>query len=87
MQGEILFLGAISEQQLRNGTVLRQQWTTGTDSRFRRRGDTVCRQDIFAIYGPLIDSAPYVMFLMLENPLRGQVGGGWALESRLFWAL
>jgi hypothetical protein len=26
------------------------------------------------------------MFLMRPDPLRGQVGGGWALERRLFWA-
>jgi hypothetical protein len=38
-------------------------------------------------YGPLIDQAMYVMLLMLENPLRGQVGGGWAKEiSTFFWA-
>ncbi len=86
MQGEILFLGAISEQQLRNSSVLRQQGTKGTDSRFWRRGDTVCRQDILAIYGPLTDTAPYVM-LMLENPLRGQVGGVGPWKSKLFWAL
>jgi hypothetical protein len=33
-----------------------------------------------AIYGPMIFTAPYVLLLMRENPLRGQVGGGWALE-------
>jgi hypothetical protein len=31
-------------------------------------------------YGPLIDTALYVMLLMRANPLLGQVGGGWALE-------
>ena len=30
-------------------------------------------------YGPLIDMALYVMLLMRENPLLGQVGGGWGL--------
>jgi hypothetical protein len=40
-----------------------------------------------AIYGSMIYTAPYVMLLMQANPLRVQVGGGWALESRLFWAL
>jgi hypothetical protein len=25
-------------------------------------------------------TAPYLMFLMRADPLRGQVGGGWALE-------
>jgi hypothetical protein len=28
----------------------------------------------------MIYTAPYVMLLMRANPLRGQVGGGWALE-------
>jgi hypothetical protein len=28
----------------------------------------------------MINTAPYVMFLMRADPLRGQVGGGWALE-------
>jgi hypothetical protein len=27
---------------------------------------------------------PYVMLLMRANPLRGQVGGGWALEIEIF---
>ncbi len=35
------------------------------------------------IYGPVIYAAPYVMVLMWKDPLRGQVGGGLALESRL----
>jgi hypothetical protein len=34
--------------------------------------------------GPLIDTALYVMLVMRENPSVGQVGGGWALKSRLF---
>jgi hypothetical protein len=29
----------------------------------------------------------YVMFLMRADPLQGQVGGGWALEIKTFWAL
>jgi hypothetical protein len=48
-----------------------------------------------ANYGPMIYTAPYVMLLIRADPLREQVGGGWALEielfgpwkSRLFWAL
>jgi hypothetical protein len=27
---------------------------------------------------------PHVMFLMRTDPLRGQVGGGWALEIKTF---
>jgi hypothetical protein len=33
-----------------------------------------------AFYGPMIYTVPYVMLLMRANPLRGQVGGGWALD-------
>ncbi len=29
-------------------------------------------------------TAPYVMFLMHADPLRGQVGGGWALKIETF---
>jgi hypothetical protein len=32
----------------------------------------------------MIDSAPYTLLLMQANPLRGQVGGGWALEIETF---
>ena len=33
------------------------------------------------IYASMIYTAPlYVMFLMRADPLRGQVGGGWALK-------
>jgi hypothetical protein len=32
----------------------------------------------------MIYTAPYVMFLMRVDPLRGQVGGGWALEIEIF---
>ncbi len=37
-----------------------------------------------AIYAPMIHSAPCVMFLMRADTLRGQVGGGWALEIESF---
>jgi hypothetical protein len=36
-------------------------------------------------YGPLIDTAVYVVLLMRANPLRGQVGGGWAVEMSTFF--
>ncbi len=32
------------------------------------------------IYAPMIYTAPCVMFLIRADTLRGQVGGGWALE-------
>ncbi len=32
------------------------------------------------IYAPMIYTAPCIMFLMHADTLRGQVGGGWALE-------
>jgi hypothetical protein len=32
----------------------------------------------------MIYTAPYVMFWMRADPLRGQVGGGWALEIKTF---
>jgi hypothetical protein len=32
-------------------------------------------------YGPLIDTALYVMLLMRANPLPGQVGEGWLWKS------
>jgi hypothetical protein len=35
---------------------------------------------VIAIYAIMIYTAPYVMFLMRADPLRGQVGGGWALD-------
>jgi hypothetical protein len=38
-----------------------------------------CKHKI-AIYATLIYTAPYVMFLICADQLRGQVGGGWALE-------
>jgi hypothetical protein len=39
----------------------------------------------FAIYAPTIYTPPYVPFMMRADPLRGQVGGGWALEIETFW--
>jgi hypothetical protein len=41
---------------------------------------TLCGCLILAIYAPMIYTAPRVMFLMRADTLRGQVGGGWALE-------
>jgi hypothetical protein len=35
----------------------------------------------------MIYMAPYVMVLMWADPIRGQVGGGWALKFHTFWAL
>ncbi len=32
----------------------------------------------------MIYTTLYVMFLMCADPLRGQVGGGWALEMMTF---
>ncbi len=32
----------------------------------------------------MIYTAPYVLLLMRANPLRGQVGGDWALEIKTF---
>ncbi len=43
------------------------------------------KNDILAIYGPMIYTAPYVMFLMRADPLRGQAGGGWAQEIETFF--
>jgi hypothetical protein len=40
-----------------------------------------------ASYAPMIKTAPCDMFLMRADLLRGQVGGGWALESIVFWTL
>jgi hypothetical protein len=39
------------------------------------------------IYEPMIYATLHIMLLMRANPLRGQVKRGWALKSRLFWAL
>jgi hypothetical protein len=35
----------------------------------------------------MLYTAPYVILLMRENPLQGQVGGGWALEIKTFFDL
>ncbi len=44
------------------------------------------QESILAIYAPMIYTTPCVMFLMLEDTrtIRGQVGGGWALEIESF---
>jgi hypothetical protein len=39
---------------------------------------------IITIYAPMIYTAPCIMFLMRADTLRGQVGGGWALEITSF---
>jgi hypothetical protein len=38
-------------------------------------------------FGPLIETVLYIMLLMRANPLRGQWGVGWALESITFEAV
>jgi hypothetical protein len=40
---------------------------------------------VIALNGPVIYTALYVMFLVRANAIRGQVGGGWALEIKTFW--
>jgi hypothetical protein len=35
---------------------------------------------IITIYAPMIYTAPCIMFWMRAYPLRGEVGGGWALH-------
>jgi hypothetical protein len=39
---------------------------------------------IITIYAPIIFTAPCEMFVMRADTLRGQVGGGWALEMETF---
>jgi hypothetical protein len=39
---------------------------------------------LLAIYAPMIYTAPCVMFLMRADTLRGQVGGGCALDIKSF---
>ncbi len=43
---------------------------------------------VFAIYGPMICTAPFAMLFMQGDPLRGQVGGGGgvglALQNKAF---
>ncbi len=38
---------------------------------------------ILVIYAPMIYTAPRVVYLMRADTLRGQVGGGWALEIEI----
>ncbi len=40
---------------------------------------------VLAIYVPMIYTVPCVMFLMRADPLRGQVGGRWALKNKSFF--
>jgi hypothetical protein len=48
----------------------------------------VAKHLVLTIYAPMIYTAPCIMFWMRAYPLRGEVGGGWALEfSSFFWAL
>ena len=42
-------------------------------------------EKVLANYAPMIYTDPSVMFLMRVDPLRGQVGGGWALEIESFF--
>ncbi len=42
---------------------------------------------VIAIYAPMIYMAPYVMFLMRADPLRGKVERVGPWKSRPFWAL
>ncbi len=44
----------------------------------------VSLRPVIAIDAPMIYTAPYVMFLMRTDPLRGQVEGDWALEIETF---
>jgi hypothetical protein len=39
---------------------------------------------ILTIYAPMIYTASCIMFWMRAYPLRGEVGGGWALEFESF---
>jgi hypothetical protein len=41
----------------------------------------------FTIYASMIYTAPCIMFWMRVYPLRGEVGGGWALEFPSFLGL
>jgi hypothetical protein len=45
----------------------------------------VLTTDMLAIYGHKIYMAPYVMFMMRANPLRGQVEGGLGPGNRDFF--
>jgi hypothetical protein len=39
---------------------------------------------VLTIYAPMIYTAPCIMFWIRAYPLRGEVGGGWALEFSSF---
>ncbi len=39
---------------------------------------------VIAIYAPVIYTAPCIMFWMCVYLLRGQVGGGWAMDIKSF---
>jgi hypothetical protein len=45
---------------------------------------TLGRKRKITIYASMIYTAPFVMFLLRADTLRGQVGGGWALEMESF---
>jgi hypothetical protein len=44
----------------------------------------VIPEGLITIYAPLIYTALCIMFWMRAYPLRGEVGGGWALEFESF---
>ncbi len=48
------------------------------------KGLVACCHSFFSIYASMIYTAPCIMFWMRAYPLRGQVGGGWALEFSRF---
>jgi hypothetical protein len=45
----------------------------------------VFSSSVVTIYAPMIYTAPCIMFWIREYPLRGQVGGGGALEIEIFF--
>ncbi len=42
---------------------------------------------LITIYAFMIYTAPCIIFWLRAYPLQGEVGGGWAWNSRVFWAL
>jgi hypothetical protein len=50
--------------------------------KYKKIRETLLRASIGAanITAPMIYTTPCIMFWMRAYPLRGQVGGGWALE-------
>ncbi len=42
---------------------------------------------VLTIYAPMIFTAPCIMFWMRAYTLCGEVGGDWAWNSQVFWAL